>query len=97
MRTVDLVEEMASVSLGDRRLNRRVLSIVEKLQNQPGVGFPRALGTAAGLEAFYRLTNNERVDPDAILAPHRDQAWSRAASSPMRLVLHDTTEFSFGG
>jgi hypothetical protein len=43
MRTVDLVEEMASVSLGDRRLNRRVLSIVEKLQNQPGVGFPRAL------------------------------------------------------
>jgi hypothetical protein len=41
--------------------------------------------------------NNERVDPDELLAPHVQQTARRAAAAKNVLVLHDTTTFSFKG
>ena len=53
--------------------------------------------TEGELEAFYRFVGNERVTPDAILAPHVKATIDRMQAHEMVLVVHDTTEFSFGG
>lgn len=47
------------------------------------------------LEAFYRFVNNDRVDFDDILAPHRRATHERALASEDVAVVHDTTTFAF--
>lgn len=82
--------------LGDERLNRRLLLLADAVAEAPGAGFPKALDDAE-LEAAYRFFGNERVTPEAILAPHLRQSARRAAEASRVLVVHDTTQFEFGG
>lgn len=96
MGLVDLANEMRGVSLGDKRLNVRAAVIASALQEQPSSHFPALFGEAA-LEAFYRFTNNAEVHPEALLRPHRQASWERGAAEPLRIVVHDTTDFSFPG
>src|SRR5205085_5096412 len=64
--------------------------------NRPGESFPKTLDDAE-LEAAYRFFGNERVSPEAILAPHFRQSARRAAEHNRVLVVHDTTQFEFPG
>jgi hypothetical protein len=89
-------EELAGAELGDERLNRRLGLLADAVAAAPGVGFPKALDDAE-LEAAYRFFGNERVTPEAILAPHLRQTAQRAARLSRVLVVHDTTQFEFGG
>jgi hypothetical protein len=88
---------MEGLDLGDRRLNERVRHNLGRMQRHPDASFPEVFDEAE-LEAHYRLSNNERVHPGAILAPHHDKSWERAVAEPeFRLVLHDTTDITFDG
>lgn len=89
-------EELAGAELGDERLNRRLGLLADAVAEAPGAGFPKALDDAE-LEAAYRFFGNERVTPEAILAPHLRQSARRAAELSRVLVVHDTTQFEFGG
>jgi len=89
-------EELAGAELGDERLNRRLGLLADAVAEAPGAGFPKALDDAE-LEAAYRFFGNERVTPEAILAPHLRQSARRAAERSRVLVVHDTTQFEFGG
>jgi hypothetical protein len=53
--------------------------------------------TPAELEAAYRFFRNERVSLDALIAPHVDATVGRAVEVGSVSVLHDTTQFRFGG
>lgn len=98
MNVTDISRELEGVALGDRRLNKRAMQVVEAINRRPSAGFPAVFRDGADLEGFYRLVNNRAVEPDALLAPHADQAWRRAeADGDSVLVLHDTSEFSYGG
>jgi hypothetical protein len=48
-------------------------------------------------EAAYRFVENERVNIDAILAPHRVATVERCREAGTVYVVSDTTEFSFSG
>lgn len=96
MALMDPAGEMHGVSLGDKRLNARAIAITSSLQAQPSSHFP-AIFDGGALEAFYRFTNNEVVEPKSLLEPHYRSSWDRAASGRLRIVVHDTTEFSFPG
>lgn len=91
-----LSEELAEADLGDLRLNKRLVRLGGRLAERPGESFPMALDDAE-LEAAYRFFGNEHVTPAAILAPHFRQSARRAAELPHVLVVHDTTDFEFGG
>jgi Transposase DNA-binding len=52
--------------------------------------FPKAPDDAE-LEAAYRFFGNERVTPEAILAPHLRQSAKRSSQHDHVLVVHDTT------
>jgi hypothetical protein len=88
--------ELSDADLGDERLNRRLGTLADQLAERPGESFPKALDDAE-LEAAYRFFGNERVSPDAILAPHFRQTARRAGQRRRVLIVHDTTQFEFPG
>jgi Transposase DDE domain len=56
-----------------------------------------ALGTEAAREGFYRFLRNEKVTSEAILEPHISATVGRCAELDTVLVVHDTTQFQYGG
>ena len=88
--------ELSGADLGDERLNRRLSILADQLAERPDESFPKALDDAQ-LEAAYRFFGNDRVSPEAILAPHFRQSARRAAERERVLVVHDTTQFDFPG
>lgn len=89
--------EFEGAELGDRRRTARLQQVVDVLEARPTVGFPRAFGDGADLEAFYRLMRNDRVELDSVIEPHLEQTALRAEEYGACLVIHDTTTFKFGG
>jgi hypothetical protein len=91
-----LSSEIIEADLGDVRLTQRLVLLVDSLADRAGESFPKALDDAE-LEGAYRFFGNASVTPDAILAPHFRQTARRAAAHRTVLVIHDTTQFEFGG
>lgn len=94
---IDPRSEFARARLGDRRLNLRLDKLVVAFERAPGQSIPKAMKSDAELEAAYRFFQNQRVTLDRLLEPHLEATAVRAASVKDVLVVHDTTEFRFGG
>ena len=97
-REVDWVsEEFSSIDLSDKRLNRRLIKTAQKLAKAPLSPINAACGDWAGTQAAYRLFDNDKASPQAILAAHTDETVKRMAAygGPV-LVLQDTVFFSYG-
>ena len=92
-----VVDELADIELGDRRLEYRASEIARRLATRPALGLPIALATSAELEGCYRFLANKKVTADAILKPHADATMGRVIEHGTALALHDTTVFRFGG
>ena len=90
-------EEFAAADLGDKRLTRRLQEIASAAERSPGSSLPQRAGSSARLEATYRFFSNAKVTPNAVLGCHAQATLARAAAEPEVLVIHDTTEFRFGG
>ena len=97
LRLRPLSEEFAGADLGDERLNRRLDRLADQLTERATESFPKALADDSQLEAAYRFFGNSRVKPEAILEPHFVSSAKRASVISRILVIHDTTEFEFGG
>lgn len=91
-----IAAELWNAQLGDKRLNRRLVSIGEKLAVAPASSFPKLFTSDAEQEAFYRLLRNERVTLEKVVGPHILATAQRASQHSAALVIHDTTEFVFG-
>jgi hypothetical protein len=91
--------EVGGVDLSDRRLNRRVVKVTEQLAKSPTVPINEACGDWASTQAAYRLFNNPKATPQALIEPHIEATVRRmsASLSPVLvLVLQDTVFFSYG-
>ena len=93
----EITEELANVSLGDERLDRRARRLVETLAASPDESFPEQTAGDAELEALYRFLSNERVRSESLLDPHAQLTAARARAAREVIVIHDTTIFSFRG
>jgi hypothetical protein len=89
--------ELRHVDLGDRRLNRRLVKLLDDLLNAPEASVPQASSDWAATKAAYRFWDNPRVDPDDIRAAHRDSALERlpAHHAATVLAIQDSTSFDF--
>lgn len=87
-----VLEESASVDLGDERLNDRYARILSSIGNRPNLSIPAGCLGRAEMEATYRFTDNPRVTFQKILAPHRRQTLARVAKHAVALFVQDTTE-----
>lgn len=90
--TVRLCDEVVGAEFGDRRLNRRLVKIVEELGASPPLGIPAATERRAEMEAAYRFFDNDKVSPEKILQPHIDATMERIAQCDLVLLVQDTTE-----
>jgi hypothetical protein len=89
--------EVSGAELGDARLSARLERVSETLARNPGKSLPDAFEDSAGLEATYRFLGNERIGPDAILAPHVANTLERCSMAGLVLAIFDTSELRFGG
>jgi hypothetical protein len=92
-----IAQEFADVSLGDKRLDRRVQKLAERASTGPSLSFPKMVGDASELESLYRFFQNDRVTADALLRPHRTATVQRCNEYPVVVVAHDTTGLSYRG
>ena len=90
-------EEFREAKLGDRRRGQRLEGIAAQVAMKPEAGFPQVVANDSELEGLYRFLRNEWVTPDAILGPHLEATRKRARQVGSVLVVHDTTDFTFGG
>lgn len=90
-------EEIRGAEFGDARLTRRLAVVVSRLEQSPGVSFPKGATSPSDLEATYRFFSNDKVTSAAILAPHLAATRERAKTVPVVVAVHDTTEIRFGG
>ena len=88
-------QEMVSLDLGDQRLNRRGIQMLQSLSDAPSASINRASGSAAEVKAAYRLLDNDQVDAEALLNPHWQQTEHRASKCSIVLCVQDTTELNF--
>jgi hypothetical protein len=93
----NVVRDLACVDLGDVRLNARVLRMGLAIARCPNAPLTQIFEDPSQLEAAYRLIENERVEPESILAPHRDGTLARCVGHDTILVIHDTTSMAIGG
>jgi hypothetical protein len=81
----------------DARVRARLRTSLSRLAKAPDVGFPRAMGTTRDTEGLYRLLRNESVSYGCLVEAHGSEAALRATPGSTVRVIHDTSEFSFGG
>ena len=87
--------ELQQASLGDARLNQRLIKIVEDLAAQPETPVPTACGTWAQSKATYRFWQNKRVEAEQIIEAHLYSAVARAQVHQLVFAIQDTTDISF--
>ena len=85
-------EEVASVDLGDERLNVRAAILLSALGNRPNLSIPAACAGRAEMQAAYRFFDNDKVDFEKVLAPHVDRTLERMSSQKLVLLVQDSSE-----
>ena len=95
--TSSIKDELATINLGDKRLNKRAALVVEKLFSNPTASFPKACKGMGETMGTYRFFDHENVTWDKILAPHWECAEQRAKAYPVVLVPQDTTTLDYNG
>ncbi len=88
-------EELKTASLGDKRRNQRLIKIVEDLSAMPHASVTQAARDEAAVQGIYEFWGNVRVEPNQILAAHRDSTLSRVEEQEIVLAVQDTTELDF--
>lgn len=88
-------EEFESINVGDQRLNKRFIDIVESLGLAPGRTIPQSFKTWGEIKACYNFTNNSLVNEDKLLAPHIEKTMERINEYPVVLLLSDTTDINY--
>jgi hypothetical protein len=87
--------EMQQAQLGDGRLNKRLVRLVEALAAAPTASIPQACGGWAATKAAYRFFDSEKAHPTAILEPHIKSSLQRLSGHKCVLAISDTTSLDF--
>ena len=80
------------VQLHDRRRTRRAVQAASKLAENPLGSLPAQMQTWKESKALYRLLDEPDVTFAALMQPHMQQTREQALSSPVVLLVQDTTD-----
>jgi len=80
------------VQLQDMRRTRRAVQAASKLAENPLGSLPAQMQTWKESKALYRLLEKPEVTFGALMQPHLEQTREQAASSPVVLLVQDTTD-----
>jgi len=85
-------EEVKTAALGDQRLNKRLVKVLDHLGQHPQISIPAACGGWAETLGAYRFFDHEKATFESVLTPHRAATLERMAACPVVLLAQDTTE-----
>jgi hypothetical protein len=88
-------EELATLSLGDRRLRKRAKMVLTQLSHNPTDSIPVACNGAAETKAAYRFFEHPEVAPEKIHKAHFDATFERMKQQRIVLIPQDTTVLNF--
>ncbi len=88
-------EELAGVNLGDKRLNRRAVEVLEKLGKHPSGSIPHGCDEWADTKATYELFKNEKVTAEKLREPHQKRTWERVRKHACVLAVQDTSFLNY--
>ena len=85
-------DELQGVDLRDKRLEKRMVSLLETLSKSSTASIPAGCDDRAEMVAAYRFFDNPKVEFGNVLAPHIEASYRRVAAQPVALLVQDTTE-----
>ena len=85
----------AAVDLGDRRRERRALSLATRRMRRPDASLPQQMHAPPALKAAYRLLDEDDVTFAALSTPHWQATRERAGRQNLVLLVQDTTEIDY--
>jgi len=88
-------EELGGAQIGDRRLNKRLLSIAEAFYARPQANIPQACQRRAETKATYRFLDHPETSMETILKPHYQATVARMSREAVVLAVQDTTSFNY--
>jgi hypothetical protein len=90
-----IAAELEGIDLGDKRLNKRSVTVLEALAANPEASINASIESWGDTLASYRLFDNPEVCPEEILRPHRNATERRMREHSVVLIVQDTTELDF--
>jgi len=90
-------DELATIDLGDARLNRRAATLAESFAQSPTASIPGACHDTAEVRAAYRFFDHDNVGFWDVLDPHIRSTERRMREHAVALCLPDTTSLDFNG
>lgn len=91
------LQTFGRASLGDARLDRRLIDLTAMLVAKPGTSIPQACGCPAATKAAYAFLGNARVSSAGLVAAAAMGTTRACAGQPVILVVQDTTTISLPG
>jgi hypothetical protein len=88
-------DEFGNCDLGDARLNRRLVKLVEQFSPDPSRSIPKATEHWSQAKAAYRFMENERVTREKVLEPHYRATVERLGSLTSILAIQDSTFLNY--
>ena len=90
-----VVNELESLEIGDKRLNKRILSLLDCASKQPQLSINKLFHTRKEVQACYRFFSNDLVNEKKVIQPHLNKTIERASQHPVVLCLSDTTSLNY--
>ena len=91
-----LKNELAGVSLGDKRLDDRLLEVVEGKCRFPNRSLSRIFPNLGERKGAYRLIANSKVTMEKILESHFQASCKRVSGDHLVLAIQDSSNLNFG-
>ena len=88
-------DELATLNLGDERLDQRQKLILHRFADKPSPSIPGACRGWAETKGAYRFFAHPRVTAEEVIHPHREATLARIPEHPVVLLPQDTTELDF--
>lgn len=88
-------DEFGQVSLGDKRLSARLITLCDRFSDSPESPINQACADWAETKAAYRFFRNEGVAADAVMEAHRRKTAGRAECHATVLAIQDTSFFVY--
>jgi hypothetical protein len=88
-------EELGQSDMGDRRLNKRAVSIAKAFYARPQANIPQACQTRAEAKATYRFLDHPETSMEKVLASHYEATLDRIGREEVVLAVQDTTTLNY--
>jgi hypothetical protein len=87
--------ELGHARLGDKRLVRRLVSLLRDFYARPQSSIPQACQSRARTKAAYRFLENPKMTLDKILQAHYESTIERLKGEKIILSVQDTTSLDY--